>query len=349
MSAACLLARLITEISLVPIAPIAFVKTHKTASSTLSNIFHRLGEKHNAQFVLPIDSTRLGWPDEIFPGIRNEERLGPPANQYDIIANHAVYDGRQMRAYLKPNPVFVTVLREPGSQGSSAFNYYRKHDTISVMLTRSGVPLDHWGDFLTWLEQVEPHGCTTAYFKNPQAHDMGWYQYVGQTSKHDNDDKMVQQWLLKLDLDFAHNGGIILTEYFDEGLVMLQQRLRIDLRDISYVRMKGTDESDKLLPTAEQLRRLREANTVDMKLYDHYNRTFWRSWQTAGGHAMFGDALSKLHRLNAGLESACEEPLDTHKCPSKVRMDSYEYTVALNELSDLPPGQAQDTLYPWCS
>jgi len=348
MSAAGLLARLITQIPLVHIAPIAFVKTHKTASSTLANIFHRLGEKHDARFVLPIDSVRLGWPDEIFPGSRNVERLGPPEHQYDIIANHAVYDSIQMRAYLKPDPVFVTVLREPGSQGSSAFNYYR-NQRVSSMLSWSGVPLNSWDDYLTWLEQTEPHGCDTVYFKNPQAHDMGWYQTVGQTSTFDNDDKMVQQWLKDLDVDFAHGGGVILTEYFDEGLIMLQRKLRIEFSDISYVRMKSTDESEKVLPTTEQLRRLREANNVDVKLYQHYNRTFWSSWQAAGGHATMGVALNKLRRLNSELETACEEPVDIGKCPDKVRMDSYEYTERLNSLSDLGPQEKQDTLYPWCT
>ena len=43
---------------------LAYLKTHKTGSSTLTNIFHRIAMTYNASVVLPKSNIFLGWPSK---------------------------------------------------------------------------------------------------------------------------------------------------------------------------------------------------------------------------------------------------------------------------------------------
>lgn len=47
-----------------PRVKLAYLKTHKTGSSTLTNIFHRIALTYNASVVLPKSNLFLGWPSK---------------------------------------------------------------------------------------------------------------------------------------------------------------------------------------------------------------------------------------------------------------------------------------------
>ena len=108
-----------------PLPPIIHLKTHKTGSETFANIIHRLGDRRNMRFMDTDDDfggqqKDFGWPGA-FPGLGH---YGAPQHQYDILNSHAVFRGELMRAYIAPNPFFVTIVREPGAQAVSAYNYF---------------------------------------------------------------------------------------------------------------------------------------------------------------------------------------------------------------------------------
>lgn len=104
-----------------PFRPIIFVKTHKTGGSTLANIVYRYGERHDLRFVLPLDDLRLGWPQE-FPGKFSAD--GNPSPEYDLVSHHAVFNFARMRAFV-PQARFITIVREPVSQFTSAWYYFK--------------------------------------------------------------------------------------------------------------------------------------------------------------------------------------------------------------------------------
>lgn len=100
---------------------LAFVKTHKTGSSTIANIINQIVDGRRLIKMIPKNFVQLGWPRE-FPG---KVRWINRASKYDAINNHAVWNATSFAYHLK-DPMFAfTILREPLSQtnnGSTEFD-----------------------------------------------------------------------------------------------------------------------------------------------------------------------------------------------------------------------------------
>jgi len=164
-----------------------------------------------------------------------------------------------------------------------------------------------------------------AQFRNSQAADLGWYEHAG-GSADDQDNGAISEWIDNVDSSF---GLVMLTEYFNEGLTLLRRKLGLDVSDLRYIRMKR-GSATREQPTPEQVDRVRELNHVDTKLYEHFNRTFWKQWEAAGGWSVLGSEVRELRARNEVLERACSEE-DDKECPWSVRADSSEYTDRLRK------------------
>jgi len=305
--------------------PMGFIKTHRTGSSTLASIVHRIGNERNMTFVLPSGekhANALGWP-AAFPGVEALAFNGAPMHQFDIICNNAVFNSQRMKEYLKPSPVFFTVLRSPVAQVESSFEFFHP-------------PCDSgWDSRINWMENLdrieeqknmgERGPVLKAQFRNSQAADLGWYEHAG-GSADDQDNGAISEWIDGVDSSF---GLVMLTEYFNEGLTLLRRKMGLDVSDLKYIRMKR-GSAGREQPTPEQLERVKELNHVDTKLYEHFNRTFWKQWEAAGGWSVLGSEVRELRARNEVLERACSEE-DDNECPWSVRADSSEYTERLRK------------------
>lgn len=313
--------------TLLPLPPLVFVKTHRTGSSTIAGIIHRLGDERGLSFLLPSGERAqgLGWPGP-FPG---PDFAAKPTHSFDIICNNAVFAEEHMRRFLKPSPLFFTVLRQPVTQVQSAFEFFNP-------------PCGNdWDARMAWLEKVTqtqdsseelgPQGPNlVAQFRNSQAHDLGWYERQGQSSEFDHDDKAINTWLEEIHESL---GFVMLSEYFNEGLVLLGKKLGVQVRDLAHVRLKSRDEqgeqrSESLTP--EQVQRVERLAHVDVLLYDHSNQSFWNAWDNAGGYEELDDELQELRLRNDALEAACSKK-NEQVCPWKFRTDSAEYTEMLRK------------------
>mmetsp|Transcript_30151 Transcript_30151/g.65869 ORF Transcript_30151/g.65869 Transcript_30151/m.65869 type:complete len:356 (+) Transcript_30151:66-1133(+) len=304
-----------------------YLKTRKTGSSTLANIVHRFGECRGWAFLLPENSAWLGWPGA-FPGEENAKRAGPPDGHFNAIVNHAVFSESLMRSYVQPEPFFLSVVRDPVAQASSAYNYFfRAHGRKS------------WREQLDWLANALPStdDIDASRFLNSQAHDFGWYEHVGQSKESDHDETRVQQWLSQLQPAFSDSGLVIINEFFDEGLVLLKHRLNLSLREVMYTPLK-VSHSRKILPSEAEREELRSLSPVDTALYEHFNRSFWSAWQAAPRETLEAD-LAELRRLNRDLATACAEPRDVRECPPAITRDSREFTLRLEAQSRSRPGR----------
>lgn len=75
-----------------PAKDVVYIKVHKTASSTLQNIFYRFGDEKDLTFMLPAKGYYVEGVDKFEPsGVLKP----PPGKQYNILANHArfFYEG----------------------------------------------------------------------------------------------------------------------------------------------------------------------------------------------------------------------------------------------------------------
>lgn len=333
------------DVGEVPPRPIALIKTHKTGSTTLANIVFRLGEARRQRFLLnctsssegPRCGSHLGWPGP-FPPAGAEAMWGAPRHQFDILCNHAVYNDARMRGYLGPKPFFFTLLREPGARLQSAFAFFPG-------LARPG----GWAARAAKLEALEPGSRGAARLRNSQAHDLGWYEWAGSATQDENVD-LISAWIGKLDRNLSL---VILTEYFDEGLVLLRRRLDLALDDVSYARVEPEEGAARheaaataataspALPAAPEgalAAALARHGRVDSLLYEHFNRSFWQEWEVAGGWEALGPDLTSLREKNKALAQACREaevtegsilPSEAGACSWRFRANDVHYPMAL--------------------
>jgi len=287
--------------------PIGFVKTHKTGGSTLANILHRLGLERNLSILQPNTGGVITWPKLL------EEEA--PNHQYDMFCNHEMFNETAARAYLKPSPVFFSIVREPLSMMDSRFRWKE---------TKYAVPPS------TWAMRLDALRTSKQVYANPLARDFGWYDGVDirrvtlgpgdDPFRRDNDTEAVARFIEQLDraLDF-----VFPTDRYDEGLVLLGRRLGLSLDDMTYVRIKvSSAEHEPAPPTAEELSDFREFISVDQAIWDHFSKRFNREWEAAGGDAALGPEVEELRRRNAELEEACAEPRDRAACPLLLVLDS---------------------------
>lgn len=325
------------------IPPLLFVKTHKTGSSTITNIVHRLGDALDMQFMLPHNNVHLGWPGK-FPV--ESGNYAAPANQYDIICNHAVYNRKQMLAYLTetPSPFLFTILRDPISHLKSAFHYFaadRSNDK-SLISAFSEEPSeeserivlnaisqefangeDLWEHRIQLLKQMQQHPeqfsqAARARFLNGQAHDLGWYETSDYKVVAPDED--IQKWVENLGFDY-----VMLTDMFDESLVLLKEKLDLTLEQVSNAHFKARHYNDSE-PTAEQHKELQDLSHVDFALYNHYKQKLLKEWER-DGHST---DLDKLKELNKQIANACHHK-HMEKCPWEMTADNVEYTKYLKQ------------------
>lgn len=335
------------------ISPVLFLKTHKTGGSTIASILNRLGDAWNKEFLLPCDPespSHLGWPGR-FPG----EGCVKPSKQFDIICNHAVYNRTAMLAYLKKSksPFIFTILRDPLSQIQSAFNYFNSSDsreslTASLlskeptaagnMLLKQLVDLelagheDVWDKRIHILKEMKNNPAKfrkvdRARFLNSQSYDLGWYEAHDGSSLPSDED--IQKWFEGLDFSY-----VMLTDMYDEGLVLLSQKLHLTLEDVSNVHLKQ-ESYPQPKPSAKQFLELQDLLHLDFKLFAHYKSKFMKEWERYGD----SQALEKLRELNDRISSVCAQlsprvqaqSVYSADCPWRMRADVEEFDEYLRQ------------------
>lgn len=310
--------------------PLGFVKTHRTGSSSITSILQRIGDARGLSFVLPTNGVDLGWLHD-FPGPASLASTEASERQHDIVCNHAVFDEARMRAYLKPSPFFFTILRSPASQLHSTFeerlhsasNFFGYHMQAS------------WGSRLKWLGAIrhKPEvarllsATDRAQFLNPQAHDLGWYSHVNGSTAFDDDDARIDEWISGLASNF---GLVLVTEHFDEGLVLLRRKLGVGLHDMAYLFDAAKQSAVGIRPTEAQADDIQDLMRVDARLFRHFNASFWQEWEDAGGYNTFQSELQELRLWNEVLVRACAEK-NRRMCPWSIEAGNVAYTSYLKK------------------
>eukprot|EP00904_Undaria_pinnatifida_P009917 jgi/Undpi1/6055/HiC_scaffold_20.g08540.m1 len=181
---------------------LAFVKTHKTGSTTLSSLFYRYGVRHDLKILEECD----GRVDIMHYHIGTSFHLGykwnAAAEQYKAIMRDP------------DNINFVTILREPRSHFLSYYYYFisRRVGNISVE------------EFL--LDPAHGGGKLWGTAHNSVAGELG----IG--SQQELED-FVMDALPKFKL-------VLLTDRFDEGLMLMRNLFGWDMIDLSYAILNQT-------------------------------------------------------------------------------------------------------------
>ena len=302
-----------------PFNQVVYIKTHKTGSTTLQTIINRYGYYRNLSFVFNKRSSVNGHlvylPITIYSprlyflpphGVKH----GDYANykNYDMVAVHVRYNRTAMDSFMKPNSKYITIIREPSAQFESAFTHFAFKDSFGPRRVPGGRDIEEWlkrpkyyRDQLKKLKWEGKIGLRWYYARNNQIFDLGLNNEL-----HDKENA-VKQYIAKLDSELHM---VLITEYFDESLLILKREMCWTYEDIVYVSKNQRIHRSNLTSTLQ--RKIRNWNHADTLLYQHFNRTLWRKIKE------YGPSFQKdLQTFRNRKREVFEECVGAHKIMSE--------------------------------
>ncbi|XP_006812064.1 galactose-3-O-sulfotransferase 2-like [Saccoglossus kowalevskii] len=246
-----------------PVNNVVFIKTHKTAGTSLHCLICRYGYKNNLSFVFSRYNRENG---HIRKTALNTSRFLPPLDYngtrdpvFNILTGHVTYAKRTINTFMSGEPKFITIVREPASQIESHMNFF--HHKSEVL---RGID--------TFLKDVNyfQNGGTSG-SRNNQIRDLGLT--LIQTAN----ETIVNNTINKLDEEFDL---VLIAEYFDESLILLRRLMCWEFEDIVYLTKNTRPKRDTITNTFRQ--NVYKWSRADMLLYNHFNFTLWSNIRALG-------------------------------------------------------------------
>ncbi|XP_070572698.1 galactosylceramide sulfotransferase-like [Ptychodera flava] len=246
-----------------PVRQIVFIKTHKTASSTTNTMIQHYGLKHGLVFALP-KNTQLFDVNRMFSRAMMLQPTAPPdkGGVFNILANHLRYNRPELQRAV-PGARYITILRHPVSKFESTFGYYRAAEHFNLTDYRN--PLETFMESPDILMEQHSFGM-----KNQLRNGMMFT--LGFDHKFDDDVLAIDRYITKLDIELDL---VLLTEYYDESLLLLKKLLCWDFEDILYIPKGYRSQNRRYNVSVGLAKKILDWNLADHRLYDHFNQTFW--------------------------------------------------------------------------
>ncbi|KAM4694393.1 galactose-3-O-sulfotransferase 2-like [Discoglossus pictus] len=283
-----------------PHTHVFFLKTHKSASSTVMNILFRFGEYHNLTFAFPINN----YPQFLYPfyfSAHFVEGYTPrKSGMFDVMCHHMRFLLTEVEKVMPSDTFYFTILRNPVSLMESSFSYYKS--------LRSFYKAKNLEDFLnntsTFYVATDK---LSGYSKNLMAFDLGFDHNGKETVKHFQlTSRMVE----------ATFNLVMITEYFDESLILLKDALCWSLDDVLSFPLNSRSKSNKIPLSLETKEKIKKWNQYDWQLYVYFNNSFWKRVEKFGRQRMQSE-VQELQKKRAQLAETCLQD-GTSVDPDKV-------------------------------
>ena len=251
-----------------------YVKVHKTGSTTLQNIISRYGFRNNLSLV-PFDCTYgMTFPNPPYPQYILEHSLH---KSFNIVAEHSRFDPEVYKSYMAKGTMVISQLRHPMKFFASLFGFEYLYERFH--LAKGGDPIryflenpNRYDQYAKWEAGSKICGPRQqpSVTKNSMAYHLG-YTETNVTIQ------SVEDFLSALD---KHLSFVIITEKFDESMILLKQLFSWNISDILYLprgslafndRLRfevGKNDSDK----AYLINLHKHWSPVDYILYDHFHK-----------------------------------------------------------------------------
>ncbi|XP_063414304.1 uncharacterized protein LOC134696430 isoform X2 [Mytilus trossulus] len=244
-----------------PINHVAFLKVHKASSTTVMNIFLRYGDSHRLNIVLP-RSVKQGTFNYLGYGVTvQKKRINKiPGNEtYNILCNHAVYNKEAFSELLGPYSINIGIVRDPFTQFPSAAYYY---GLLSRIKKRFGN-----------IKKAEE--LLSRFLKSPDSFGSilhvhnGMFSDFGLPKKDFHNEEAINKRINDLDKEFAL---VMVTELFDESLILMRRILCWGIKDILYVplNINKNKKQHPIVLSEDTKKNLFKYNYADFKLYMHF-------------------------------------------------------------------------------
>jgi len=245
------------------VSHIGFLKVHKAGSTTMQNMFFRFGLKHQLQVIIPTSGNYL-----LSSGMALRPST-PKFTHYDIFACHTVYSKSLYSQLLPKDHVKIGIIREPFDRMISAAYYYR--DIWNVGYLKSVPPANFIHNLINQPERYERASFSRT--RNSMGKDFGFPNNLKPS-----DTNIVMQRLNALNSEFSL---VMVTERFDESLVLMKRLLHWSFSDIMYLLANSHKHSSYPLNEAE-LKKFKTTSFLDYAIYDHFLKEFEKKVDAAG-------------------------------------------------------------------
>uniref|UniRef100_A0A8C1WJN3 Galactose-3-O-sulfotransferase 2 n=1 Tax=Cyprinus carpio TaxID=7962 RepID=A0A8C1WJN3_CYPCA len=272
---------------------IVFLKTHKTASSTILNILYRYGESHNLTFALPLNMhSQLFYPAffaaHFVEGVRTRS-----VKEFHILCNHMRFNSQEVRKVMPKDTFYFSILRNPVAMMESLFVYYK------------AIPAFHAVKSLEEFLIQGGRSYNASVPNNHYARNILTFDFGLDNTAPESDtelDRRSAEIIAAMERDFSL---ILISEYFDESLVLLKHALCWSLDDVSSFRLNSRSERSRRPLSTETAERVKEWNSLDWRLYQHFNDTFWKRIDSTLGRATLQQEVELLKAKRRNLEQMC--------------------------------------------
>lgn len=203
---------------------------------------------------------------------------------------------------LMPNDTFYfSILRSPVTWMESSFAYYK--DTARAFSNVKSLEQfleDPWSHYL-------PTSRGSHYARNCMWFDFGFDHNADDTPAY------VDSVISKIANTFHL---ILIAEYFDQSMVLLQEALCWDLDDVLSFKLNPRGNGTVVPLSETTADQIPAWNSLDWKLYLHFNRTFWQKVDLFGRQRM-SEEVVLLQEARQKMRDLCLErgrPVD----PSQI-------------------------------
>ncbi|XP_026994676.2 galactose-3-O-sulfotransferase 2 [Tachysurus fulvidraco] len=312
---------------------VVFLKTHKTASSTILNILYRYGDTHNLTFALPVNMhSQLYYPhffmSHFVEGIKSHR-----VTEFHIMCNHMRFRGPEVRKVMPLDTFYFSILRNPVSMMESLFTYYK-----SIPAFRKFKTLE---DFL----RDDGNSYSAATPSNHYARNILTFDFGFNNSAPQNEVELDQQATSMIASVESEFHLILISEYFDESMVLLRHALCWTLEDVTSFRLNSRSNISRKSLSAEMTEQVKKWSSLDWRLYQHFNASFWRRIDTLIGRDKLQEEVELLRARRAVLEQTCllggkaVDPAHVHDSSLKP----FQYGIAVIQGYNLRPGLDNNT------
>ncbi|XP_061524540.1 galactose-3-O-sulfotransferase 4 isoform X2 [Phycodurus eques] len=307
-----------------PRTHIMFLKTHKTASSTVLNMLYRFGEERGLRFALP-PGYQLGYPLP-FSAHRVKGYRGPRAVEFHVMGNHMRFQKAEVEKVMPADTFYFSIVRDPAALAESSFAYYKEVAPAFRKAKSLGDFADDPGKY------YDPRARNNHYARNLLWFDFGMDHNANFSAALARRGEAAVRQTFKL---------VLVSEFFDQSVILLRHALCWPLDAVVSFSLNARQRKpdgdgraggvrsgrppagappDPVL-TDGQREKLRRWNALDWHLYRAFNRTFWREAEAFGAARMERE-VALLRSRREALAAAClrnsGEPVEAHRIRDKT-------------------------------
>nr|XP_013041505.2 galactose-3-O-sulfotransferase 2-like [Anser cygnoides] len=272
-----------------PKTNIVFLKVHKSASSTVMNILFRFGEMHNLSFAFPLKGGhQLFYPQHFMARFVQGFSPGKPPH-FNILCHHMRFLQPEVQKVVPSTAVYFSILRNPVQLMESSFVYYKGTSAFSRARSLE--------EFLSQpYRYYNPTASDSHYARNLMTFDFG-FNPDGEVSA-----KRVHLMLKAIEASFDL---LLISEYFDESMVLLKETLCWDLDSVVSFPLNSRDSSTRSPLSGAIVEKIKDWNKLDWEIYIHFNRTFWERIDRDIGRERMQREVKVLRERQAELAKTC--------------------------------------------